>query len=51
MKSKSLFTDDTVPPDGLAAEYRLDQGAGASAPDSVNGNDGTNFGAQRAQES
>jgi hypothetical protein len=47
---QSLFTDNTVPPDGLAAEYRLDQGASASAPDSVNGNDGTIFGAQWAQE-
>jgi hypothetical protein len=46
----SLFTDDVVPPDGLIAEYRLDQAGAASAADSVSGNDGTIFGAQWAQQ-
>jgi len=47
---QNLFATDAVPRNGLVAEYRLDKPSGTVAPDSINGNNGSIFGARWAKQ-
>jgi hypothetical protein len=47
---RPLFTSDTVPPDGLVAEYLFDRNTERAAPDNVGGHDGLIFGAVWAKQ-
>jgi hypothetical protein len=48
---QKLFAEDTVPADGLVAEYRLDKSGGTKATDSTGKHDGVIFGARWATQS